>query len=78
MQTVSIRDLRNRGGDIVTMAAGGEPVTITRAGEPVAELRALGPQPLDATLLLARWQNLPAVDAATLQGDIETTIHGRV
>jgi antitoxin (DNA-binding transcriptional repressor) of toxin-antitoxin stability system len=78
MQRASIRDLRNRGGDIVTLAAAGEPVTITRAGEPVAELRALGPQPLDAPRLLARWKGLPIVDSAASQRDIDATIDGRL
>src|SRR6266849_3109825 len=75
MAKVSIRDLRNRGGDIVTMAAAGEPVTITRAGEPVAELRALGPHPLEAARLVARWKGLPVVDYAAVRRDVDAAIH---
>ncbi|MHB1539542.1 MAG: type II toxin-antitoxin system Phd/YefM family antitoxin [Solirubrobacteraceae bacterium] len=32
-----MRDLRNRGGEVVDRAAGGERITVTRSGEPVAE-----------------------------------------
>ena len=41
MADVSIRDLRNNGGEVVDRAARGEPITITRAGKRVAELRPL-------------------------------------
>ncbi|MHB1469709.1 MAG: type II toxin-antitoxin system Phd/YefM family antitoxin, partial [Solirubrobacteraceae bacterium] len=34
MSDVSIRDLRNHGGEVVDRAASGERITITRAGEP--------------------------------------------
>ena len=71
---VSIRDLRNRGGDIVDRAAGGEPITITRAGEPVAELRPLGPRPISADSLIERWRHLPPVDRAAFRADIDATI----
>jgi antitoxin (DNA-binding transcriptional repressor) of toxin-antitoxin stability system len=67
---VSIRDLRNHGGDVVDRAARGEQITITRSGREVAELRALRP-PLAAEALLARWRRLPAVDPAALRADID-------
>ena len=74
MAEASIRDLRNHGGDIVERAARGEQVTITRAGKAVAELRPLRSPPLSAALLVARWQNLPAVDPAALRRDLDATI----
>ncbi|HLE85784.1 MAG TPA: type II toxin-antitoxin system prevent-host-death family antitoxin, partial [Thermoanaerobaculia bacterium] len=39
MSTVTIRELRNRGGDVVERVLAGESLTVTRAGTPVAELR---------------------------------------
>ncbi|MDP9380882.1 MAG: type II toxin-antitoxin system prevent-host-death family antitoxin, partial [Chloroflexota bacterium] len=36
-----MRDLRNRGGELVERVAGGEHIVVTRDGEPVAELRPL-------------------------------------
>jgi antitoxin (DNA-binding transcriptional repressor) of toxin-antitoxin stability system len=56
------------------MAAAGDPVTITRDGDPVATLRALGPGPLSADQLLARWRRLPAVDADAFRRDIDAVI----
>lgn len=74
MSEVSIRDLRNRGGEIVERAAGGEPITITRSGIPVAELRPLRPRAVSAEHLLRRWRRMPPVDAAALRTDIDETI----
>ena len=71
MSEVSIRDLRNHGGEVVDRAARGEQITITRAGRPVAELRAVSHAPLAAGVLLERWRGLPEVDPAALRRDID-------
>jgi prevent-host-death family protein len=78
MANVSIRDLRNHGGEVVDRAARGEAVTITRAGKPVAELRPVSRQPLAAESLLARWRRLPAVDPAALRADIDDVLDARL
>jgi antitoxin (DNA-binding transcriptional repressor) of toxin-antitoxin stability system len=70
MASVSIRDLRNHGGEIVDRAARGEQITITRSGRAVAELRAVRP-PLSAEALLDRWHRLPPVDPAALRADVD-------
>ncbi|HEX6455928.1 MAG TPA: type II toxin-antitoxin system prevent-host-death family antitoxin [Solirubrobacterales bacterium] len=70
MASVTIRDLRNHGGDVVDRASRGEKITITRAGTPVAQLQALRP-PLSADVLLDRWRRLPAVDPARLREDVD-------
>jgi len=75
---VSIRDLRNHGGDIVERAAGGEAITITRAGTPVAQLRALPGRPVAAERLLERWRRLPRIDADALRADVDTTLDSRL
>jgi prevent-host-death family protein len=74
MQEVTIRDLRNHGGDVVDRVAQGEPVTITRAGQPVAELRPIPRPPLRAETLLARWRQLPRVDYHVMRADIDEII----
>jgi prevent-host-death family protein len=74
MANVNIRDLRNHGGDVVDRASRGEQITITRAGKPVAELRPIAESPVLASLLLARWRSLPAVDLAALRADIDATL----
>jgi prevent-host-death family protein len=73
MANVSIRELRNQGGEIVDRAASGEQITITRSGRPVAELRPLRP-PLSAEALLARWKRLPMVDPDALRTDVDSLL----
>jgi antitoxin (DNA-binding transcriptional repressor) of toxin-antitoxin stability system len=75
MGDVTIRELRNEGGDVVDRAVRGERITITRSGQPVAELRALRP-PLTADALLERARRLPPVDAAALREDIDELFPG--
>lgn len=74
MVDVSIRDLRNHGGEVVDRAARGEQITITRAGAPVAQLRPLPPRPISAQRLLERWRRLPPVDPDALRADIDATL----
>jgi prevent-host-death family protein len=71
MAEVSIRELRNHGGDVVDRAARGEPITITRAGKAVAELRAVSHPPLVAETLLARWRRVPPIDPVALRADVD-------
>jgi prevent-host-death family protein len=74
MAEVSIRDLRNRGGEVVDRAARGELITITRGGKRVAELRPLKAPGLSAQALVERRRHLPAVDPGALRRDIDQVI----
>jgi prevent-host-death family protein len=74
MDTVTIRDLRNHGGEVVGRVEAGEHVTVTRDGRPVAELRPLRSRGISAVALLERWRRLPAVDAGALRRDVDTVI----
>jgi prevent-host-death family protein len=78
MARVTIRELRNQGGDVVDRAASGEQITITRSGRPVAELRPLRPlrAPLSADSLLERWRRLPVVDPVALRDDVDELVGG--
>ena len=71
---VSIRDLRNHGGEIVERAERGERLTITRAGTPVAELTALPRPPVPLEVLQARRAHLPHIDPKRLRDDIDAVI----
>ncbi|HKZ15418.1 MAG TPA: type II toxin-antitoxin system prevent-host-death family antitoxin [Solirubrobacterales bacterium] len=73
MANVTIRELRNQGGDVVDRAARGEQITITRSGRPVAELRPLRAT-LSADALLERWRRLPPVDPVSLRRDIDEVL----
>jgi prevent-host-death family protein len=74
MADVTIRELRNRGGQVVDRVAAGERVTITRGGRPVAELRPVHPPGPNAATLLDRWHRIPAVDPQTLRADLDNVI----
>jgi prevent-host-death family protein len=77
MADVSIRDLRNHGGDVIDRAARGEQITITRSGRPVAELRPVR-TPLSAESLLNRWHRLPAVDPSAVRRDIDRVLDSKL
>lgn len=74
MDSVTIRELRNRGGDVVDRVAAGHAVTVTRDGRPVAELRPLRAPGVSAAVLLERWRRVPVVDAQRLRQDIDRVI----
>ena len=78
MANVTIRDLRNHGGDVVDRVLRGESLTVTRSGEPVAELRPVRGRGLDPVTLLARWRHLPRVDPAALRADIDAVLDPRL
>lgn len=74
MGSVTIRDLRNHGGDVIDRVVGGESVVITRSGVPVAELHPLPAPGFDAATILDRWRNLPSIDPEAYRNDIDTVL----
>jgi prevent-host-death family protein len=74
MNLVTVRELRNHGGDVLTRVAEGEAVIITRDGAEVAELRPLRRRAVSATELIARRAALPVVDTLKLRADIDSVL----
>jgi antitoxin (DNA-binding transcriptional repressor) of toxin-antitoxin stability system len=74
MAEVSIRDLRNHGGDVLHRVEQGETVTVTRAGTAVGELRPLPRPRLSATSLLTRWRTVPVIDPDGFRSDIDAVL----
>lgn len=74
MDTVTIRELRNHGGEVVSRVEAGEHVTVTRDGRPVAELRPLRSRGVSGAALLERWRRLPSVDAGAFRRDLDAVI----
>lgn len=74
MSEVTIRELRNRGGEVVDRVARGEYVTVTRRGKQVAELRPVRSNGAPIAELVRRRANLPAVDPDELRRDLDTAI----
>lgn len=67
---MSIRELRNNGGEIVDRAANGEQITITRGGKPVARLVPLESEPT-SEVILERFRNLPSIDYEAFRADVD-------
>lgn len=78
MSQVSIRELRNHGGEVVDRVERGERITITRAGRAVAELRPLPRPKLTGLALAERWRHLPYVDPDQLRADIDEIMDTRL
>ncbi len=74
METVTIRELRNHGGEVVGRVEAGERVTVTRDGRPVAELRPLRSRGIGGAALLERWRHLPGVDPDAFRRDVDAVI----
>jgi prevent-host-death family protein len=70
----TIRELRNRGGEVIARVAGGEHIVVTRDGEPVAELRPLPRRPLAAAAVQKRFRRLPPLDPVRFRADVDATV----
>lgn len=74
MDSVSVRDLRNNGADVIARVRAGETLTVTRDGEPVALLSPLPRAPLGKDALIERHRNLPPMDHAALRRDLDAVV----
>jgi prevent-host-death family protein len=75
---VSIRDLRNRGGEVIERVRRGERLTITSDGRPVAELSPLPRTPMSLDVLIEQMRLLPPVDPQRLRRDLDAIIDFRL
>jgi prevent-host-death family protein len=74
MAVVSVRDLRNHGGEVLDQVARGGAVVVTRDGVPVAELRPIRRPGLTPAELIARRRSLPRVDPDALRRDLDQVL----
>jgi prevent-host-death family protein len=74
MNTVTVRDLRNSGGEVLRRVEHGERIVVTRDGTPVAELRPLPRSSVSSAELIRRRKNLPRVNPDALRHDIDNLI----
>ncbi len=74
MNTVTVRDLRNSGGDVLRRVEHGERIIVTRDGTPVAELRPLPRPSVGPAELIHRRKNFPRVNPDALRRDIDNLI----
>ncbi|HEY8789539.1 MAG TPA: type II toxin-antitoxin system prevent-host-death family antitoxin [Actinopolymorphaceae bacterium] len=74
MESVSVRDLRNHGGEVLDRVARGQTVIVTRDGVAVAELHGRPRRGPSAAELIARRRHLPLVDPQAVRRDIDSVI----
>lgn len=74
VNTVTVRDLRNNGGEVLRRVEHGERIVVTRDGAPVAELRPLPRSSASPTELIRRRKNLPRVNPDALRRDLDNLI----
>lgn len=72
---VTIRELRNHGGEVMDRVEHGESLRVTRAGVPVGELRPVPRPRVTANTLLTRWRRVPAIDTEAFRADIDAAIN---
>lgn len=78
MASVTVRDLRNNGGEVLDRVARGESLVVTRDGAPVAELAPVRRPSLPAAELIARRRTLPPVDLGHLRRDLDSVLDASV
>lgn len=71
MHRVTIRELRNSGGDVIDRVVAGEKLIVTRDGRAVAQLAPLDRPALSAREIVERWRRLAPVDPDRLRADID-------
>lgn len=74
MNEATMRDLRNRGAQVLDQVESGESVTISRDGRPVAELVPTARARLSAGALIERFRRIPEVDSQRLRDDIDAIV----
>jgi prevent-host-death family protein len=74
MRSVTVRELRNKGGEVLERVEQGERVIVTRDGHPIAELRPLPRRSASTAELIDRRRRLPRVDPEALRRDIDTVL----
>ena len=74
VDVVTVRDLRNRGGQVLGEVARGHSFTVTRDGDPIAEIRPLPRPGLRAGELVARAKRLPRIDSRAFFADIDAVV----
>lgn len=74
MGVVTVRDLRNHGGEVPDRVARGESMPATRDGAAVAELRPVRRKSLSPAELIARRRNLPSLNPEALRADMDEVL----
>lgn len=71
---MTVRELRNRGGEVLDRVLRGESLVVTRDGVPVGELRPRGRRSPRAVDLVAPRARLPRVYPAAFRVDVDAVV----
>jgi|EndMetStandDraft_8_1072994.scaffolds.fasta_scaffold568721_1 prevent-host-death family protein len=74
MGTVTMRELRNKGAEVMDRVERGESLTVTRDGRPVAELHPIRNKGTSTELLIERRRHLPPVDYQKMRAELDEII----
>jgi prevent-host-death family protein len=74
MAEVTIRDLRDKGGEVIDRVVDGEVLTVMRNGRPVARLSPIPEQDLPIDVIRERWRDLPPMNHDTLRRELDDVI----
>jgi prevent-host-death family protein len=74
LDTVSVRELRNNGGDVLDRVQRGESLVVTRDGTPIADLSPVARPRLSTAEIVARARRLPPMDPLALRRDIDSLV----
>lgn len=74
MGTVTVRELRNHGGDVLERVAHGETLIVTRDGHEVAELQPIRRRSRQTSQLITSRRHLPKVDPEALRADLDAVL----
>lgn len=74
METVSVRELRNHGGEVLSRVERGETFIVTRDGAELAELRPLRRRSAGPAELIERRRHLRPVDPESLRNDLDDIV----
>ncbi|GAA1421397.1 type II toxin-antitoxin system prevent-host-death family antitoxin [Agrococcus citreus] len=78
MSTVTVRELRNKGGEVLDRVVDGETFVVTRDGRAVAELSPLRRRSAPPQELIARRRALPPIDIDALRRDVDELLDASI
>jgi prevent-host-death family protein len=78
MGSVTVRELRNHGGEVLDRVVRGESLVVTRDGAEVAEIVPLRRRTRTTAQLIAARRALPKLDADRLRADLDEILDARL
>ena len=74
MDTVTVRELRNHGGEVLDRVARGESLVVTRDGAEVAQIMPMRRRTRKSADLIAARRTLPKLDLDRLRADLDRVL----